>query len=190
MPRKAGNSDTYSFILRNKSNDSYDVESSIELPSVTTIIQGVMSKPALPPWFYRMTRDAFIGVVSLVKESQERVEGLTCNDFFDTFTDPDMVEEFLAENRLRPSDQAFEASERGQREHGVLVTANRNDAGPESLEATIQQQNTPQSLPVFTLANDQRVLRDRQYAEKVADRLIEALSDIDSYRGTGRIYLP
>ena len=72
----------------------------------------------------------------------------------------------------------------------VLVTANRDDAGPESLEATIQHQNTPQSLPVFTLANDQRVLRDRQYAETVADRLIEALFDIGSYRGTGRIYLP
>ena len=77
-----------------------------------------------------------------------------------------------------------------QRAHVVLVTANRNDAGPESLESTIQHQNTPQSLPVFTLANDQRVLRDRQYAETVADRLIEALFDIDSYRGTGRIYLP
>ena len=36
----------------------------------------------------------------------------------------------------------------------------------------------------------QHVLRDRQYAETVADRLIEALFDIDSYRGTGRIYLP
>ena len=77
-----------------------------------------------------------------------------------------------------------------QRERIVLVTANRNDEGPESLEATIRQQNTPQSLPVFTLANDQRVLRDRQYAETVADRLIEALFDMDSYRGTGRIYLP
>lgn len=77
-----------------------------------------------------------------------------------------------------------------QRERIVLVTANRNDEGPESLEATIQQHNTPQSLPVFTLANDQRVLRDITYAEQVADRLLEALFDIDSYRGTGRIYLP
>jgi hypothetical protein len=51
-------------------------------------------------------------------------------------------------------------------------------------------QNTPQSLPVFTLADDQRVLRDRQYAETVADRLIAALFDIDRYRGTGRLYLP
>jgi hypothetical protein len=77
-----------------------------------------------------------------------------------------------------------------QRKQIVLVTANRNDDGPESLEATIQQQNTAQSLPVFTLANDQRVLRDRPYAERVADRLLEALFDIDSYLGTGRIYLP
>ena len=77
-----------------------------------------------------------------------------------------------------------------QREQVILVTANRNEAGPESLEATIQHQHTPQSLPVFTLANDQRVLRDRQYAETVADRLIEVLFDINSYRGTGRIYLP
>ncbi len=77
-----------------------------------------------------------------------------------------------------------------QRAQVVLVTANRNDAGPESLEATIQHHNTPQSLPVFTLANDQRVLRDRPYAETVADRLIAALFDIDSYRDTARIYVP
>jgi len=77
-----------------------------------------------------------------------------------------------------------------QREQIVLITANRNDEGPESLEATIQQQNTARSLPVFTLSNDQRVLRDRPYAERVADRLLESLFDIDSYCGTGRIYLP
>ena len=77
-----------------------------------------------------------------------------------------------------------------QRAQVILLTANRNDEGPDSLAATIQQHNTTHSLPVFTLANDQRVLRDRQYAEAVADRLIEFLFDIDSYRGTGRLYLP
>ena len=77
-----------------------------------------------------------------------------------------------------------------QREQVILLTANRNDVGLDSLEATLQQHNTPHSLPVFTLANDQRVLRDRLYAEAVADRLIEFLFDIDSYRGTGRLYLP
>jgi hypothetical protein len=77
-----------------------------------------------------------------------------------------------------------------QRAHVVLLTANRNDAGPESLEATIQRHNTTENLPVFTLTNDQRVLRDRPYAEAVADRLLEFLFDIDNYRGTGRLYVP
>jgi len=96
----------------------------------------------------------------------------------------------FADLGLLPGASDREVWEVCQREQVVLVTANRNDEGPESLESTIQQQNTPQSLPVFTLANDQRVLRDRQYAETVADRLIEVLFDIDSYRGTGRIFLP
>jgi hypothetical protein len=77
-----------------------------------------------------------------------------------------------------------------QREQVILLTANRNDAGPDSLEATIQRHNTPASLPVFTLANEQRVLRDRLYAAAVADRLLEFLFDIDSYHGTGRLYVP
>ena len=96
----------------------------------------------------------------------------------------------FADFRLSPDASDREVWEACQREQVVLLTANRNDEGPESLESTIQQRNTPQSLPVFTLANDQRVLRDRQYAEMVADRLIEALFDIDNYRGTGRFYLP
>ena len=72
----------------------------------------------------------------------------------------------------------------------AISTANRNDEGADSLEATIAQENTAQSLLVFTLSNDQRVLRDRLYAERVADRLLEVLFDMDSYRGAGRIYLP
>ena len=101
-----------------------------------------------------------------------------------------LVQVSFAELGLPPDASDREVLEVCQREQVVLVTANRNDEGPESLEATIRQQNTPQSLPVFTLANDQRVLRDRQYAETVADRLIEVLFDIDSYRGSGRLYVP
>jgi hypothetical protein len=40
----------------------------------------------------------------------------------------------------------------------VLLTANRNEDGPEPLDVTIQQHNTPASPPVFTLAIAQRVL--------------------------------
>jgi len=38
----------------------------------------------------------------------------------------------------------------------VLLTANRNDDGPDSLEATIRRYNMETSLPVFTLANPVR----------------------------------
>jgi len=95
----------------------------------------------------------------------------------------------FADLGLPPDASDREVWEVCQRAQVVLVTANCNDAGPESLESTIQHQNTPQSLPVFTLANDQRVLRDRQYAETVANRLIEALFDIELSR-YWRIYLP
>jgi hypothetical protein len=96
----------------------------------------------------------------------------------------------LADLGLQPDASDRDLWEACQREQVILLTANRNDAGPGSLEATIQQHNTPTSLPVFTLANEQRVLRDRLYAAAVADRLLEFSFDIDRYRGTGRLYLP
>jgi len=72
----------------------------------------------------------------------------------------------------------------------VLVTGNRNAEGETSLEATIRARGTIASLPVFTLANRDRILSDRNYAEQVAARLMELLTDINSLRGTGRLWLP
>ena len=72
----------------------------------------------------------------------------------------------------------------------VLLTENRNARDPDSLETVIRELNTAQSLPVFTLANTRRLMRDREYAGRVADKLLDYLSDIDNYRGTGRLYLP
>jgi hypothetical protein len=77
-----------------------------------------------------------------------------------------------------------------QKEELVLITANRNKRGPDSLEAVIQNENEPSSLPVVTIADPNRVLRDRLYAETVAERLLEKLMAIDDFRGAGRIYVP
>jgi len=77
-----------------------------------------------------------------------------------------------------------------QREGLVLVTGNRNDDGPDSLEATIRNENQPDSLPVITIANTERVLKHRPYAHTVAERVLEKLIAIDDFRGTGRIYVP
>ena len=72
----------------------------------------------------------------------------------------------------------------------ILITGNRNKAGTEALEAVIERNNTPTSLPVLTIGAPPRVLSSREYAERVATRLLEVLLDVEQYRGTGRLYLP
>jgi hypothetical protein len=76
------------------------------------------------------------------------------------------------------------------KEQLVLLTANHNEKGAESLEFTIRSFNQPNSLPVFTLANQARMTKDRIYAGRVADQFLEYAFDIDNLRGTGRLYLP
>jgi hypothetical protein len=77
-----------------------------------------------------------------------------------------------------------------QRENLVLITGNRNDDGPDSLEAVIRRENPPESLPVITLGDPDRVLRDRLYGEMAAEQLLEYLTRIDEFLGTGRLYVP
>jgi hypothetical protein len=71
-----------------------------------------------------------------------------------------------------------------------LVTANRNDDGPDSLEATIRQYNRADSLPVFTIGDPQEFSLNRSYAERAAEKLLEYLLELDRFRGTGRLYIP
>jgi hypothetical protein len=70
------------------------------------------------------------------------------------------------------------------------MPGNRNAEGPESLEATIRQENTDGSLPVLTIAEPVLILSDRAYAEGVAERLLGVIIDLDKLRGLGRIYQP
>jgi hypothetical protein len=77
-----------------------------------------------------------------------------------------------------------------QDNHVLLITGNRNADGAESLEATIRQHNVPECLPVLTLADPDRILRDMPYAESVVAHLFDVLVDVDVLRGTGRLYLP
>jgi hypothetical protein len=72
----------------------------------------------------------------------------------------------------------------------VLITANRNDDGPDSLEATIRNLNQPSSLPVLTIADPESVLTNPDYAERVAMQVLEFLLDLDNVRGTGRLFVP
>ena len=72
----------------------------------------------------------------------------------------------------------------------VLITGNRNAEGDDSLEMTIRRKLTPTSLPVFTIGDPDRLMRDRDYAESVAARLIDYLQTLDRLRGSGRLFLP
>lgn len=72
----------------------------------------------------------------------------------------------------------------------ILITANRNANDPASLETTIRTRNTAGSLPVFTIAGPEKILYSRAYAERVVERILDYLIDIENYRGTGRLYLP
>lgn len=72
----------------------------------------------------------------------------------------------------------------------VLITGNRNADQPESLKMTIRLRSNEESLPVITLADRDRTVRDRAYAETVVERILEILFDLHNLRGTGRLYVP
>lgn len=71
----------------------------------------------------------------------------------------------------------------------IILTANRNMKGDDSLEQAIREDNTMTSLPVVTISNKER-LDEQNYRERCASRLVEILFDIDNYMGVGRIYIP
>jgi predicted nuclease of predicted toxin-antitoxin system len=80
--------------------------------------------------------------------------------------------------------------QRCQAEELILITDNRNDDSPESLNAAIRQFNTPLSLPVFTIADLDKFGASRDYEERVVATLYDYLLRIDEVRGAGRLFLP
>ena len=72
----------------------------------------------------------------------------------------------------------------------ILVTGNRNNDGPDSLEATLRDSNQLDSLPVITIARPKRVLERKEYLARTAEKLLEYLMDLDRHRGAGRLYVP
>lgn len=76
-----------------------------------------------------------------------------------------------------------------QANHMILLTANRNMIGNDSLEQTIRDENTITSLPVLTIGNVER-LRDNLYRNECAERLLEIILNLENYRGTARMFIP
>lgn len=81
---------------------------------------------------------------------------------------------------------------RCQQDGWVLFTENRNNDGPDSLEATLSESWRVGRLPVLTLSSKDRFERDRGYAERVAADIAEILFGIvhEQYLHRTRIYVP
>lgn len=71
----------------------------------------------------------------------------------------------------------------------LLLTANRNAKGKDSLEQTIREEGTSSSLPVVTVANLDRLV-ERTYREQCTARLVEIALLIENYLGVGRLFIP
>ena len=72
----------------------------------------------------------------------------------------------------------------------LLITDNRNKDDADSLEATIREENTPRSLPVFTIADVPHLRHSREYADRIIESFLIYVLQGDNIRGTGRLYLP
>ncbi len=71
----------------------------------------------------------------------------------------------------------------------LLITANRNAKGEDSLEQVMREENMPDSLPIITIGDSERV-NEYNYRENCVERLVEIVIDIQDYLGSGRLFIP
>ena len=104
--------------------------------------------------------------------------------------------EFLSINfvTFKEAGLSMDASDRlvwhyAQTNQMMILTANRNMKGEDSLEQVIRQENATDSLAVVTIGNLDR-LDEFGYREQCVERLIEIVLEIESYMGVGRLFIP
>ena len=95
---------------------------------------------------------------------------------------------------LKEAGLATNASDRiiwqfAQAKRMLLLTANRNAKGEDSLEQTIREDSTSTSLPVITIGNLDRLV-EREYRERCSARLADIVLSIDNYLGVSRLFIP
>jgi hypothetical protein len=96
----------------------------------------------------------------------------------------------LADVGLAPDSSDREIWTTCQAREIILVTGNRSRGDDtESLDYIIEESANDKSLPVVTIANRDRIVRDRNYALECAFQLLDFISRIDGLRGTRRLYL-
>ncbi len=96
----------------------------------------------------------------------------------------------FAETGLAQDSTDREVWRRVQDRDMLLLTDNRNNEGPDSLEQTLRDEQSPASVPVLTVGNAERLMADRHYRHACAERLAEILVDLERYVGTPRLFIP
>lgn len=66
----------------------------------------------------------------------------------------------------------------------MILTANRNMKGEDSLEQVMREEKATGSFPVVTIGNLDR-LDEFDYRERCSEHLIEIVLEIESYMGVG-----
>jgi hypothetical protein len=77
-----------------------------------------------------------------------------------------------------------------QQQQLLLLTANRNRRGKDSLQAVLDELNNVTSLPILTLSNANRVLADSVYRELCAYRIADVVLELKHYLGAARLFIP
>ncbi len=70
-----------------------------------------------------------------------------------------------------------------------LLTNNRNSDDDTSLQATIKRENTPDSLPVITVSDKNKLVLAK-YRQQAVNGLVEIVISPERYCGTGRLFIP
>jgi predicted nuclease of predicted toxin-antitoxin system len=71
----------------------------------------------------------------------------------------------------------------------LILTANRNMKGNDSLEQVMREENSPQAYPIVTIGDLSR-FDEAEYRERTVNRIIEIVLDLDNYMGVGRVFIP
>lgn len=124
---------------------------------------------------YNLTRQALLLVGSLVTGGWLDLVAIRVMTFEDVGLSPDSsdrsVWQFAQVNQM------------------LLLTANRNMKGKDSLEQVMREENRSTSYPIITIGDLDRV-NEYDYREQCVERLIEIAIDIQDYLGVGRLYIP
>lgn len=71
----------------------------------------------------------------------------------------------------------------------MILTANRNMKGEDSLEQVMREENTSASFPILTISDLAR-MDESEYRERCVDRLVEIVFELENYIGVGRLFIP